>query len=112
MVDIVFAAICRILGDHGATREAVQGVVRAAVAAMREREQLVVRLHPDDAALLKEEVDGGTMRISGDPTVVLGGCIIESQGGSLDARFETQLEALGAALKNVRASRLAGQGAV
>lgn len=112
MVDIVFTAICRILGDRGATREAVKDVVRAVVAAMREREQLVVRLHPDDAALLNNAADGGEMRISADPTVVLGGCIIDGPSGSLDARFELQLESLGAALKSVRASRAAGQDTV
>ncbi len=106
MVDIVFTAICRILGERGASREAVREVVRAAVDAMREREQLLVRLHPDDAALL-EHGQGGVLRISADPAVALGGCIIDSPGGSLDARFETQLDALRATLKGVRAGRLA-----
>jgi flagellar assembly protein FliH len=111
IVDIVFTAVCRILGERGATREAVQGAVRAAVAATREREQLVVRLHPDDAALLQDAADGAALRLSADPAVVLGGCIVDGPGGSLDARFETQLEALGAALEAVRASRLAEQDA-
>ncbi len=109
MVDIVFTAVCRILGEQGATRAAIQDAVRAAIAATREREQLVVRLHPDDAALLKGDADDGALRISADPAVALGGCIVDGPGGSLDARFETQLEALGAALKRVRAQRLAGQ---
>jgi flagellar biosynthesis/type III secretory pathway protein FliH len=109
MVDIVFTAVCRIIGERGATRTAVQDVVRAAAAAMREREQLVVRLHPDDVALLKGDADGGALRIDADPAVALGGCMIDGPTGSLDARFETQLEALGAALKSVRAQRLAGQ---
>lgn len=109
MVDIVFTAVCRILGEQGATREAVKDVVRAAAAATREREQLVVRLHPDDAALLEDGADGAAMRVIADPSVVAGGCIIDSPGGSLDARFETQLDSLGAALKSVRASRLAEQ---
>jgi flagellar assembly protein FliH len=76
---------------------------------MREREQLVVRLHPDDVALLKGDADGGALRIDADPAVALGGCMIDGPAGSLDARFETQLEALGAVLKSVRAQRLAGQ---
>jgi flagellar biosynthesis/type III secretory pathway protein FliH len=111
MVDIVFTAICRILGERGASRAAVQDVVRAAIAATREREQLVVRLHPDDVALLQDEADSGRLRISADSAVALGGCIVESPGGALDARFETQLEALAAALERVRASRLAEEDA-
>lgn len=105
MVGVVFAAICRILGEQGASREMIRNVVCSAAAATREREQLVARLHPDDAALLKDGADDGDIRISADPSVVLGGCIIDSPGGSLDARFETQLELLGAALKSARASR-------
>lgn len=106
MVDIVFTAICRILGDRGASRDTVQDVVRLTVAAMREREQLVVRLHPDDAVLLEDGLDGA-LRIKADRTVVLGGCIVDGPGGSLDARFETQLDALRAALQGVRAERAA-----
>jgi flagellar assembly protein FliH len=106
MVGVVFAAICRILGEQGASREMVRNVVRGAAAATRAREQLVARLHPDDAALLKDGADDGDIRISADPSVVLGGCIIDSPGGSLDARFETQLELLGAALTSARASRV------
>jgi flagellar assembly protein FliH len=100
MVGIVFAAVCRIVGATGASRETVQTVVRDAIAATRDREQLLVRLHPDDAALI-----AGETRISADPTVKLGGCIVDSASGSLDARFETQIELLGAALKAARADR-------
>lgn len=106
MIEIVFTAICRILGERGASREAVQDVVRLTVGAMREREQLLVRLHPDDAVLLEESL-GGAVRINADRSVVLGGCIVDSPGGSLDARFETQLDALRAALSSVRADRRA-----
>lgn len=106
MIEMVFTAICRILGERGASRDAVQDVVRMTMGAMREREHLVVRLHPDDAVLLEESFDGA-VRIDADRTVVLGGCIVDSPGGSLDARFDTQLDALRAALSSVRSDRRA-----
>lgn len=108
MVEIVFAALCRILGEQGATRETVAAVVRETIAATREREQIVVRLHPDDAALFRDtavEHAGAELRMCADPAVKLGGCIVDGASGSLDARFETQLGLLAAALKQARAAR-------
>jgi len=114
MVDIVFAAICRILGERGADRDTIRTIVRETVASTREREQVVARLHPDDAALLKGDGDlagMGDVRISADASIALGGCIIDGPGGTLDARFDTQLELLAAALKAARAGRQAEQDA-
>jgi len=112
LVEIAFAAVCRILGEAGADKATLQRVVRETTSATREREQLAVRLHPDDAAWL-ETVDGAPdVRVSADHGVALGGCMIDSAGGTLDARFETQLALLAAALKTVRAERRAAQDAV
>lgn len=105
LVEIVFAALCRILGEQGASREAIQAVVRQAIDATRSREQLTVRLHPQDAALFIDAAAQGEMRIEGDGSVKLGGCMLDSAAGSLDARFETQLALLAAALKAARAGR-------
>jgi flagellar assembly protein FliH len=110
LVEIAFAAVCKIMGEQGASREAVLSAVRATCAATRERDDLVVRLHPEDAALLRAEDDAEPgLRISADPSVTLGGCIVDSANGSLDARFDTQLDLLAAALKAARAQRLSVQ---
>ncbi len=110
LVEIAFAAVCKIMGEQGASREAVQLAVRVTCEATRERDDLVVRLHPDDAALLRgdEDTEPG-LRISADTSVTLGGCIVDSANGSLDARFETQLDLLATALKAARAERLSVQ---
>jgi flagellar assembly protein FliH len=106
MVDIAFAAVCRIVGEQGAARATIVAVVRAAIAATRSRDQLTVRLHPDDAALVTDGTHPGEgVRYVADPLVSLGGCIVDSAGGTLDARFETQLTLLAAALKEARALR-------
>ncbi len=111
LIEIAFAAVCRIIGEQGATRETVQRMVREASAVAHERDQLTVRLHPDDLALLRIGANGPEtdIRLAADPGVALGGCIVDSGTGSLDARFETQLELLGAALSAVRAERHTGQ---
>lgn len=112
LVEIAHGAVCRILGEQGATRATVERLVREALAGSRE--QLTVRLHPDDVALLGPAQDkhAEAPRLVADATIKLGGCIVDSTRGSLDARFETQLELLGAALLAVRAARSQGEDSV
>ena len=107
VVELAFAAVCRIIGDEGTTRAALARMVRAGMAGARERENVTVRMHPDDAALLRmgEQGPEPDIRVSADPSVALGGCIVDSGTGSLDSRIETQIAALGAALLAVRAAR-------
>lgn len=107
LVDIAFTAVCRVLGEQGASRETVQRIVTAAASEAREREQLVLRLHPDDLALLRAgaPLADADVRLVGDASVTLGGCIADTGSGSLDMRFETQLGLLADTLRSVRASR-------
>lgn len=111
MIEIVFAGICRIVGEQGANRETVQRIVREALATSRDRDQLVVRLHPDDVETLRMGAAGPeqNIRIEADAGISLGGCVVDSGTGSLDLRFETQLELLSTALREVRAGRHVSQ---
>ncbi len=70
---------------------------------------MVVRVSPDDyEALLVEPVlieledQRGAIRLVEDPRVMLGGCIVESSRGTLDARLETQIERLKSVLLDVQ----------
>jgi len=62
--------------------------------------QLKLRMHPQDVALLGQHADDvvraaarcGDVEIESDPAVTRGGCIIETQHGTIDAQLETQLE--------------------
>lgn len=107
IVELAFAALCRILGERAASRDTLMQVVREAAAATREREHVGIRLHPDDLALLRQGEDGPEphVRYSADASIALGGCIVDSSTGTLDARLETQLERLRATLLAVRAAR-------
>ncbi|HZV66977.1 MAG TPA: FliH/SctL family protein [Telluria sp.] len=110
MVEIAFAAVCRLLGDEGSTREAMLRMVRHAAAGVREREQLTIRLHPADVLLLELGAHGPEAELSlrADADVALGGCIVDSSSGALDARLETQLAQLAESLLAVRAQRRVG----
>lgn len=104
VVELAFTALCRILGEQAATRQGVMAMVAQCAIASREREQVGVRLHPDDFALLGPAA-GHQLRFSPDPDIALGGCMVDSSTGSLDARLETQLARLAETLCAVRAAR-------
>jgi flagellar biosynthesis/type III secretory pathway protein FliH len=85
---------------------AVADVARQAVTEARGARNLLVRAHPDDLAVLEaarprlhEALAGVTaIALRPDPTVGRGGCVVETESGSVDARLESQLDALERAL--------------
>lgn len=56
--------------------------------------QVLISLHPDDAALLRSYLDGQPghegHRLHEDPRMQRGGCVIDAGGGQIDARMETR----------------------
>lgn len=108
MIELAFAAVCKLVGEHAASAAGVAAMVRQHSARRHEREQVVVRLHPDDFALLQGGDDGLADHCRADAGIELGGCIVDSGSGSLDARLETQLTRLRDTLLTVRAERAAG----
>lgn len=108
LVEVAYAAICRMAGDLAVSRAGALALVRAAAGQLRETDGLRVRLHPEDAAWLAAR-DGAQhgWSLQADERVTLGGCIVEGGRGSLDARLDLQLERLRAALLAARAARRA-----
>ncbi|MBI1890121.1 MAG: hypothetical protein HYS18_05715 [Burkholderiales bacterium] len=109
LVEIVFAAVCQIIGDTATTREGVMSLVSQMVAGFKDHDNLTVRLHPDDWDLIQKMLaNSDDVRI--DPKVILradtsvnsGGCIVDTSTGSLDARLDVQLERLRETLMYVR----------
>lgn len=101
LVELAFEAVLRILGEAAPTRAGVLAIVRGALQTLPEREGLVVRLAPHDAAAveaLRDELPrlAGTrgLELVADDRIELGGCLIETAGGGLDARLETQVQRL------------------
>ena len=112
LVGIAFEAVCKLLGARALEREAVAGMVHEVIARVKRDEAMLVRLHPQDCALLRGAAgdprgDGDRhfkVELVADDKVALGGCLVETEGGLLDARLETQLERLRATLLDARAS--------
>lgn len=81
-------------------RQIVLRLVGLAIENLSEKDQLVIRVHPDDHALLtsgmKDQVSRDLAAVSfvfkPDPGVEIGSCQIETQRGTVDAGFEAQLD--------------------
>jgi flagellar assembly protein FliH len=109
VVEIAFAALCRILGDKLVSRATVASLVEQLVKQEREPHLLTVRLCADDIGLLQDDGEGARLdpriRLVADATITLGGCAVDSQRGTLDARLDLQLDRLRSALLLARSVR-------
>jgi len=101
MVEIAFAAVCKMLGEAALTEAGVRDMVREAMRLARSKEGLVLRVSPADYRMLHAEperaravTDGAKIEIFPDERVSIGGCLLEAGGGTLDARLEVQLRQL------------------
>ncbi len=83
-------------------REVLATTLKRTLAHVVEQNQVIVRVHPDDlqyATEIREELrlamgDLKTLAMQGDTSVGRGGCIVESNLGTIDARIEAQFEEL------------------
>ena len=108
-VAIAFEAVCKVLGEAAMTQEGVRAQVRQAATHLKNKERLMVRLHAADLSALRDAgalnvllPPGKTIAWVADDSIELGGCVVESDGGGLDARLETQLERMRDALLAAR----------
>jgi flagellar assembly protein FliH len=112
LVEVAFAAACRLVGDVALTREGARGAVRQALRELQARERLVLRVPPlayrqltEDPGFAAALRDGQGTEIVADERLGEAGCVIESAGGTLDARLEVQLQQLAAALRAARTTQ-------
>jgi len=87
--------------------DAVGAVVARCLAAAGARQRIVARVHPEDlarveATLPRLRADAGAALLiaEADPTLARGDCVLETEAGQIDGRLETQLAAIGAALRD------------
>jgi flagellar assembly protein FliH len=97
MVSIVFDSVCKIVGDTLVTKEGVCAVVKEALTRIRGNSALIIRVNPLDLELIEESAAFGVASETDwrtDESISMGGCVIESEYGTLDARIDTQLNQL------------------
>jgi flagellar assembly protein FliH len=79
---------------------AILKIVRGALALLPAPGEVAIRIHPEAVALLhahRDALQGVTpevehLRIVSDPTVPVGGCVVETPHSMVDATFPAQLE--------------------
>lgn len=118
MVALCHGVICRLLGEHLVTQAGAAQAVRAAIETWLQSsekqlrgEGVTVHVHPGDLDAMKHDdmlarwlVQQGLRGMAWEASdgVRLGGCIVRSDEGDLDARLETQLASLRAQLSRSR----------
>lgn len=107
--DIVLVAVGKILGDAFANHEAALAAVRETLRRCHDRSHLRVCVAPGDFEVLSarheellERTRAGDLELVADERVALGGCIVESVAGRLDARLEVQIQRLDETLRSAR----------
>lgn len=118
MLSLAFEAVCRIMGEQAVSRDGARAILQRTVQAWHGRRPLSVHVHPDDLEALQADAqlrqmlsasgftaDRQTLRWVADPGVQLGGCLLRSEEGALDARLEVQMQALRSTLTQAREVR-------
>jgi flagellar assembly protein FliH len=113
VVEVVFAAVARIVGTSMVTQDGVASIVRQVLGHVGDdRRVTTIRLSPDDYSHLGADTRsrlaehrGMTVDVVADQRVRLGGCLLDTDRGGLDGRLEIQLERLKESLLDARAKR-------
>jgi flagellar assembly protein FliH len=111
MVETIYAAVVKIIGERMVEPENILSMIRHVSSQLVRPENFTVRLAPADYELVMQarshpgDNEIAAVKIVADPRVELGGCILESVTGSLDARLEVQLQRLKGVLLDSRARR-------
>lgn len=110
IIALVISVAEKVIGSQLVSRpELVGGIVRAAIQKATDREELVIRVNPEDLEYvtslnedLRKETQGmRTLRIIPDSIISRGGCVLETSNGSVDATLERQLSEIREALMEV-----------
>ena len=103
LMDLAFKIAEKIIGKQlEIDQSTIISIVAQALQSMRQSRQITIRVHPADAKILREEKDDLMERLGAhrevdimeDKKVHQGGCIIESEIGTVEAQLHTQLERL------------------
>jgi flagellar biosynthesis/type III secretory pathway protein FliH len=92
---LALVAAKRIIGEAIALEPArIAEIVGDVLARARRARSIEVRVHPDDLVSLATADLGASVRLTADPEIARGGCVVSSELGTIDARVDVQLEAM------------------
>lgn len=107
---IILLARKVIIREVTENRSILADVVKNALDTLSGREEVTVRINPDDYALvtsgreelLQKELISNRLLLKSDPTVATGFCLIDTEMGTVDASLDAQLEQLYRTLREQR----------
>lgn len=114
LLAMAMETLVRILGAQALAPDMVRQHILHVMSEWRGRAALEIHVHPDDLQWLQEDLSlaeqlqgQGQVKFAwiGDAQIGLGGCVLRSSEGGLDARFEVQLQQFKNTLLRVRAQR-------
>lgn len=122
LIELSFAAVCKILGDGMTSKLILKKIISALIQEHFAGKRVSVHLHPDDWTMISTtKVVEDRMDIEvplehqvqvlwvPDSKISLGGMMLCSEDQSLDARLDYQIEALKRSLLDARKSRRENQ---
>ncbi len=104
LIELVLALTKKVVYKEIASGETIQNLVKRALQLVGEEKRIVIRLHPEDLNVIKENGFQEENGLSLIPAVDIerGGCFVEAGKKVVDARLETRLEEMAEALYGVR----------
>jgi len=102
LIDVALESAKKIVAGMPVDAALVESVVREALRQAEDTAEIVIQLHPEDLALLRQHqakiLDGlpetGPLRFAHSTEIGRGGCLIQTRFGMIDARRETKIEQL------------------
>lgn len=102
LINLALEAAKKIVAGQPINAEQVEAVVREALQQVEDTAEIIIQLHPDDLALLRQHnapvlaglPETGPLRFVGSTEVTRGGCIVQTRFGLVDARRETKIKQL------------------
>jgi len=102
LINLALESAQKIVAGLPISVELVEAVIREAVRQTEDSAEIIVQLHPDDLALLRQNnspvltglPESGPLRFISSAEVSRGGCLVQTRFGLIDARRETKIEQL------------------
>ena len=102
LINLALETAKKMVAGLPVNAEMVEAVVREALQQVEDTAEIIIQLHPDDLALLRQHnapvlaglPETGPLRFTGSPEVTRGGCIVQTRFGLVDARRETKIKQL------------------
>lgn len=113
-IAVAFEAVCNLLSESASSKDVLERLVQKTLSEWQGRAPFALHLHPDDFELMRDS--DGYSPVSGerrafkmmpDSRIEIGGCVLQSDEGGLDARLEVQLENLKVTMVELRNQRVA-----